>query len=68
MKPLAKLYLNRQRLYEKTCDDVSDDVDDTGAPPTINSNRKNSKYYVYENLSHKLFKELINLFYINTQS
>ncbi|KYN06260.1 Spondin-1 [Cyphomyrmex costatus] len=24
MKPLAKLYLNRQRLYEKTCDDADD--------------------------------------------
>lgn len=23
MKPIAKLYLNRQRLYEKTCDDLS---------------------------------------------
>ncbi|XP_050452606.1 spondin-1 isoform X3 [Cataglyphis hispanica] len=26
MKPLAKLYLNRQRLYEKTCDDGGDDT------------------------------------------
>ncbi|XP_072746118.1 spondin-1 isoform X2 [Anoplolepis gracilipes] len=26
MKPLAKLYLNRQRLYEKTCDDGGSDT------------------------------------------
>ncbi|XP_024941526.1 spondin-1 isoform X2 [Cephus cinctus] len=25
MKPIAKLYLNRQRLYEKTCDEVPSD-------------------------------------------
>ncbi|XP_076231734.1 spondin-1 isoform X3 [Calliopsis andreniformis] len=31
MKPLAKLYLNRQRLYEKTCDDPSVDVVDPEA-------------------------------------
>jgi len=31
MKPLAKLYLNRQRLYEKACDDVDDTLIDTGA-------------------------------------
>jgi len=31
MKPLAKLYLNRQRLYEKACDDVDDTLTDTGA-------------------------------------
>ncbi|XP_028047535.2 spondin-1 isoform X2 [Monomorium pharaonis] len=30
MKPFAKLYLNRQRLYEKTCDD-DDTVTDTEA-------------------------------------
>ncbi|XP_018361184.1 PREDICTED: spondin-1 isoform X2 [Trachymyrmex cornetzi] len=31
MKPLAKLYLNRQRLYEKTCDDSDDTLTDTEA-------------------------------------
>ncbi|XP_011066221.1 PREDICTED: spondin-1 isoform X5 [Acromyrmex echinatior] len=31
MKPLAKLYLNRQRLYEKTCDDYDDTLTDTEA-------------------------------------
>ncbi|XP_012287279.1 spondin-1 isoform X2 [Orussus abietinus] len=31
MKPLAKLYLNRQRLYEKTCDDVPTEIIDTEA-------------------------------------
>ncbi|XP_032683549.1 spondin-1 isoform X2 [Odontomachus brunneus] len=31
MKPLAKLYLNRQRLYEKTCDDASEALDETEA-------------------------------------
>ncbi|XP_011873806.1 PREDICTED: spondin-1 isoform X3 [Vollenhovia emeryi] len=31
MKPLAKLYLNRQRLYEKTCDDAGDTMTDTEA-------------------------------------
>ncbi|XP_031834060.1 spondin-1 isoform X2 [Nomia melanderi] len=31
MKPLAKLYLNRQRLYEKTCTVVPDEVADTEA-------------------------------------
>ncbi|KAG5337853.1 SPON1 protein, partial [Acromyrmex heyeri] len=31
MKPLAKLYLNRQRLYEKTCDDYDDTQTDTEA-------------------------------------
>lgn len=31
MKPLAKLYLNRQRLYEKTCEDAVDPLADTGA-------------------------------------
>ncbi|XP_026668005.1 spondin-1 isoform X4 [Ceratina calcarata] len=30
MKPLAKLYLNRQRLYEKVCNDATGDVVDTG--------------------------------------
>ncbi|XP_076681730.1 spondin-1 isoform X3 [Andrena cerasifolii] len=40
MKPLAKLYLNRQRLYEKTCDDAPGDAVDTGAPPA-GSSRKN---------------------------
>ncbi|XP_053986633.1 spondin-1 isoform X2 [Hylaeus volcanicus] len=34
MKPLAKLYLNRQRLYEKTCDDAPEDSTDTGVTPT----------------------------------
>lgn len=41
MKPLAKLYLNRQRLYEKTCDDASEALGETGA---LESNKKNSKY------------------------
>ncbi|CAL1678080.1 unnamed protein product [Lasius platythorax] len=31
MKPLAKLYLNRQRLYEKTCDDAGDTLADAEA-------------------------------------
>ncbi|XP_011694985.1 PREDICTED: spondin-1 isoform X3 [Wasmannia auropunctata] len=31
MKPLAKLYLNRQRLYEKTCDDAGDTLTDAEA-------------------------------------
>ncbi|XP_078036984.1 spondin-1 [Augochlora pura] len=31
MKPLARLYLNRQRLYEKTCDAVPDESADTEA-------------------------------------
>lgn len=31
MKPLAKLYLNRQRLYEKTCAAVPDESADTEA-------------------------------------
>ncbi|XP_018059151.1 PREDICTED: spondin-1 isoform X1 [Atta colombica] len=31
MKPLAKLYLNRQRLYEKTCDNLDDTLTDTEA-------------------------------------
>ncbi|KAL6258527.1 hypothetical protein P5V15_010484 [Pogonomyrmex californicus] len=31
MKPLAKLYLNRQRLYEKTCDSIGDTLTDTEA-------------------------------------
>ncbi|KYN37274.1 Spondin-1 [Trachymyrmex septentrionalis] len=31
MKPFAKLYLNRQRLYEKTCDDSDDTLTDTEA-------------------------------------
>ncbi|GAB1861713.1 Spondin-1 [Camponotus japonicus] len=30
MKPLAKLYLNRQRLYEKTCNDAGDTLADAG--------------------------------------
>ncbi|XP_029174567.1 spondin-1 isoform X4 [Nylanderia fulva] len=34
MKPLAKLYLNRQRLYEKTCDDASDSLADAEACKT----------------------------------
>lgn len=41
MKPLAKLYLNRQRLYEKTCDDTSESLDETGVSE---SNKKSSKY------------------------
>ncbi|XP_076294317.1 spondin-1 isoform X3 [Lasioglossum baleicum] len=31
MKPLARLYLNRQRLYEKTCNAVTDESTDTEA-------------------------------------
>ncbi|XP_020284534.1 spondin-1 isoform X2 [Pseudomyrmex gracilis] len=31
MKPLAKLYLNRQRLYEKTCENTIDPLADTEA-------------------------------------
>ncbi|XP_033333952.2 spondin-1 isoform X2 [Megalopta genalis] len=31
MKPLARLYLNRQRLYEKTCDVTPDESADTEA-------------------------------------
>ncbi|XP_014483315.1 PREDICTED: spondin-1 [Dinoponera quadriceps] len=31
MKPLAKLYLNRQRLYEKHCEDSNETSGDTGA-------------------------------------
>ncbi|KZC07757.1 Spondin-1 [Dufourea novaeangliae] len=34
MKPLARLYLNRQRLYEKTCDDATDETTDTGFTPS----------------------------------
>ncbi|CAK9811500.1 SPON1 [Anthophora plagiata] len=45
MKPLARLYLNRQRLYEKACEDAPGDAVDTGAttpqPPPPSSNRKN---------------------------
>ncbi|EFN80621.1 Spondin-1 [Harpegnathos saltator] len=29
MKPLAKLYLNRQRLYEKTCDEAGETLGET---------------------------------------
>ncbi|XP_076643915.1 spondin-1 isoform X2 [Halictus rubicundus] len=49
MKPLAKLYLNRQRLYEKTCDGVPDDAAETGVttPPPGNS-RKNKACKVME--------------------
>ncbi|XP_012230745.1 spondin-1 isoform X2 [Linepithema humile] len=38
MKPLAKLYLNRQRLYETTCEDIGDTPGDTDA---TDSNKKN---------------------------
>lgn len=37
MKPLAKLYLNRQRLYEKTCNEKAVNPADAG---TANSNGK----------------------------
>jgi hypothetical protein len=39
MKPLAKLYLNRQRLYEKTCD-TAGDAPDSGM---MNSNGRKMK-------------------------
>lgn len=39
MKPLAKLYLNRQRLYEKTCDYVERPSDDGGG----NLNKKHKR-------------------------
>nr|XP_050869660.1 spondin-1 isoform X3 [Vespula vulgaris] len=42
MKPLAKLYLNRQRLYEKTCNDLPTEITDTGAtikPPKTHKNK-----------------------------
>nr|XP_012150416.1 PREDICTED: spondin-1-like isoform X6 [Megachile rotundata] len=39
MKPLAKLYLNRQRLYEKSCEDAPGDAVNTGAPPANNKNK-----------------------------
>ncbi|XP_076544630.1 spondin-1 isoform X2 [Osmia lignaria lignaria] len=46
MKPLARLYLNRQRLYEKSCEDTSADAADPGA--TIGSSRKNKACKVTE--------------------
>jgi len=39
MKPLAKLYLNRQRLYEKTCD-IPGDAPDEGM---VNSNGRKGR-------------------------
>lgn len=50
MKPLAKLYLNRQRLYEKTCDDGDDTLTDTGA---VYTNKK--KKYRSEKRAHVEF-------------
>ncbi|XP_076168911.1 spondin-1 isoform X2 [Ptiloglossa arizonensis] len=41
MKPLAKLYLNRQRLYEKTCHVAPEDAVDTGVTSPPRNNRKN---------------------------
>ncbi|XP_031770909.1 spondin-1 isoform X4 [Apis florea] len=38
MKPLARLYLNRQRLYEKTCVNISGDTMNTG---TTDKKRRN---------------------------
>ncbi|KAK2588182.1 hypothetical protein KPH14_004223 [Odynerus spinipes] len=43
MKPLAKLYLNRQRLYEKTCDDLPNEATDTGAVDTKSHKNKACK-------------------------
>ncbi|KAG7203741.1 hypothetical protein KM043_013767 [Ampulex compressa] len=40
MKPLARLYLNRQRLYEKTCDDLPGETVDPGVAPAKVSKNK----------------------------
>lgn len=53
MKPLAKLYLNRQRLYEKTCDDAGEKNVDTGVISKEFSKmfKRNSKYHFVFNRS-----------------
>lgn len=41
MKPLAKLYLNRQRLYDKTCEVVSET---SGEASSMEPRKKSRKY------------------------
>lgn len=50
MKPLAKLYLNRQRLYEKTCNYLPTEITDTGATTKPPKSHKNSKYCFFSSV------------------
>lgn len=42
MKPMAKLHLTRQRIYEKTCENPTTDSSHSGGAPT--HKQKHSKY------------------------
>lgn len=52
MKPMAKLHLSRQRLYEKTCEDSSPAPVNSGGETdnkddTHHKRNKNSKYLLF---------------------
>ena len=46
MKPMAKLHLNRQRLYEKICEDTIGQAGNTGGDTSEEPHKRhrNSKY------------------------
>lgn len=54
MKPMAKLHLSRQRLYEKACEDSptipvnsGGEIDDNNTNIKTTKRQKNSKYFLF---------------------
>lgn len=57
MKPMAKLYINRQRIYEKFCDDMPGDRSNSGGHN--NEHKKKDRQSVPSKYSLFLYYNLL---------